>query len=345
MATEQLALIDQIGEMCTENDVVYRPPAYAQDIMTKEVRTLTLDHTVSACIRLMKALDVRHIPLVDAPLDGDKKPYFVGIISDRDVLRMTPTFLDKPGEQETDRQALRQLLAQLVQRKTKTVSPETPISEVITTMLDNHFDMVPVIIDKEVVGIITSMDIVRVFLKITRTLHQLCPDMDDSLLPSGANPLHKWISQTVRDIMTEQVITLSPQDELFRAIDIMQENEFRHIPIIDEQGKLQGIISDRDVLRHLHYAGRRPLQPPKKFRDHLFKADPDFVNLWIPLETIMTAKVTHVPPEAATYTVAEKLRKSKVSCLPVADDQNNLMGIVTTTNLMSTLLTIYGRLG
>ena len=341
MAAKQLALIDQIDDMCTGNEVVYQPPGYARDIMTKEVRTLTLDHTVSACIRLMKALDVRHIPLVDAPFDGDKKPYFVGIVSDRDVLRMTPTFLDKPGEQETDRRALRQLLAQLVQRKTKTVSPETPISEVITTMLDNHFDMVPVIVDKEVVGIITSMDIVRVFLKITKTLHQLCPDMDDSLLPSGANPLHKWISQTVRDIMTEHVITLAPQDELFRAIDIMQENEFRHVPIIDEQGKLQGIISDRDVLHNLHYAGQRPLQPQKKFRDHLFRSDPDFVNLMMSLETIMTTKVNHIPPETDTYTAAKKLRKSKASCLPVVDDQNNLMGIVTSADIMSTLLTIY----
>ena len=341
MVTKQLSLISQIDDICAGNGVDYRPPRYARDIMTKEVRTLTLDHTVSACIRLMKALGVRHIPLMDAPLEGDKKPYFVGIVSDRDVLRMNLTFVDQPGGQRTDRRALRQLLAQIVERKTRTVSPRTTISEVITIMLKNHFDMVPVIVDEEIVGIVTSMDIIRVFLKITKTLHQLCPDIDDSLPPSGANPLNKWISRTVRDVMTEHVITLSPQDELFRAIDIMQENEFRHIPITDEQGGLKGIISDRDVLRHLHYAGRRPLWPQKKFRDHLFRADPDFVNLWMPLETVMTTKVNHVPPETDTYTAAKKLRKSKISCLPVVDGQNDLMGIVTVTDLMSTLLTLY----
>ncbi len=341
MATKQLTLINQIKDMCTGNDVVYRPPGYAQDIMTKEVRTLTLDHTVSACIRLMKTLGFHHIPLLDTPFEGDKKPHFVGVVSDRDVLRMTSLSIDKPGGQETDRRALRQLLAQLVERNVKTVSPETPMPEIITTMLDNHIDMVPVIVAEEIVGIITTTDVIRVFLKLGKTLHQLCPDMDDSPLPAGANPLHKWISQTVRDIMTEQVISLTPQDELFRAIDTMQEGEFRHIPITDEQGKLLGIISDRDILRHLHYAGRRPLQRQKKFHDHLFRYDPGFINLMMSLETIMTGKVTHVPPETSAYTAAEKLLKSKVDCLPVVDDQNNLMGIVTTVDLMSTLLTIY----
>ena len=341
MATKQLALINQIDGICAENNVDYRPPAYARDIMTKEVRTLTLDHTVSACIRLMKALDVRHIPLLDTPFDGDKKPYFVGIVSDRDVLRMNPLFIEKPGGHETDRRALRQLLAQVVERKTKTVSPGTPISEVITIMLENHFDMVPVIVGKEVVGIITSTDLIKVFLKITKTLQRLYSNMDDSLPLIGANPLYEWASRTVRDIMTKRIISLTPQDEFFLAIDIMQEKEIRHMPIIDEQGRMQGIISDRDILRNLHYAGRRPLKPQKKFRDHLFRSAPDFINLMMPLETIMTTKVNYVPPETSAYTAAKKLRKSKISCLPVVDSQNNLMGIVTTTDLMKALLIVY----
>ena len=85
MATRQLALINQIKKMCTGNDVVYQPPKYAQDIMTEEVRTLTLDDTVGACIRLMKTLGFRHIPLMDIPYEGDKTPYFVGVVSQRDV--------------------------------------------------------------------------------------------------------------------------------------------------------------------------------------------------------------------------------------------------------------------
>ena len=341
MATKQLTLINQIKDMCTGNDVVYQPPKYARDIMTEEVRTLTLDDTVGACIRLMKTLGFHHIPLMDIPYEGDKTPYFVGVVSQRDVLRMAPLFLEKTGGKEVDKRAMRQLLAQVVERETKTVLPKTPIAEVITTMLDNHIDMVPVVVAKEVVGIITTTDIIRVFHKLTKALHKLCPEVNDSRLPAAANPLRKWISQTVRDIMSEQVISLMPEDDLFRVVDIMQDSKFRHIPVTDEDGKLQGIISDRDILRYLHYAGRRPLQRQKKFRDHLFRADPGFVNLMMPLEMVMTSKVTHILPEASAHSAAKKLLKSKVGCLPVVDDQNNLTGIVTTADLMSTLLTIY----
>ena len=55
MVTEQLALVDLIDDMCAGNDVVLKPIRFARDIMTKEVRTLTLDHSVNACIKLMKA--------------------------------------------------------------------------------------------------------------------------------------------------------------------------------------------------------------------------------------------------------------------------------------------------
>ena len=143
--------------------------------------------------------------------------------------------------------------------------------------------------------------------------------------------------------MTIQVSCLTPEDELAEAIDLMKENKFRHIPIIDELGKLQGIVSDRDVLRHLHYAGKRPMGQQENFREHLFRVEPDFVNLKLPLERVMTHKIIHIPPGSSTYSAADTLYKSRISCLPVIDEYNNLLGIVTLTDLMSALLAIYGE--
>jgi len=350
MATEQLALLDLIDDMSAQKNVVLKPIRFARDIMTKKVRTLTLDHSVNACIKLMKALRIRHLPLMDISYDEKTKPYFVGIVSQRDILRLIAPSVKKPGEEEViDKRALRQLLAQVVARKPITVAPDTPIPEVIMTMLDNHIDMVPVLTDTEVVGIITAMDIIKIFFRFDKILRKLYPKLnkatqpDDlaATVPDDAKPLCLWMSKPVRQIMTRQVFSLSPQHDLAEAINLMQENKFRHIPIIDENGKLQGIISDRDILRHLHYAGKRPMGRQKKFRDHLFKVDPKFVNLKMPLERIMTQKLTHISPDSSTYSAAETLRKSKVSCLPVADDQNNLLGIVTMTDLMSALLDAY----
>ena len=86
METEHLVLLDLIDNMCIENDVTLQPLRVAEDIMNKDVKTLTLDHTVSACIKLMKALNIRHIPIIDAPGEENEKPYYVGVVSQRDVV-------------------------------------------------------------------------------------------------------------------------------------------------------------------------------------------------------------------------------------------------------------------
>jgi len=352
MAPKQLVLLDLIDNMCARNDVVLKPVRFARDIMTQKVRILTLDHTVNACIKLMKALKIRHLPLTDISYDGrQEKPYFVGVISERDVLRQISSLVKEPGEKKIDQRSLRQLLAQVVMRNATTVSPDTPIPEILMIMIDNHYDMVPVLAEREVVGIITTMDILKIFSRLDKALRKLYPKLEKasgpgdpvSAGPSDAKALFLWISQTVREIMTIEVNCLTPQDNLSAAMNLMQENKIRHIPILDEPGKLQGIVSDRDILRHLHYTGKRPTGQQSKFRDHLFRVNPDFVNLRLPLEQIMTHKVTHISPDKSTYSIVEILRKLKVSCLPVVDEQNNLLGIVTMTDLMYALLGVYGE--
>ena len=266
MESTQLTLIDVIEDMCTEKDVHLRPMHVAQDIMNVDVKTLTLDHTVNQCIKFMESRRVRHVPVVDLPYEGEKKPYFIGIISQRDILRINAPDGKEAGKQKTDQRALRQLLVQIVARKPKSVSPQTSVPDVITTMLSNHIDMVPVLNDGDLAGIITTTDFLRLFFKLDKVINQLCPALKKGSLPSEndlnstamAETLFSWISQSVRKIMVEEFICLEPQENIARAIEVMQDEEIRHILIKDEQGKFLGLISDRDILRSLPYAGRRP---------------------------------------------------------------------------------------
>jgi acetoin utilization protein AcuB len=156
-----------------------------------------------------------------------------------------------------------------------------------------------------------------------------------------ARILFSWIFRGVQEIMTEQVICLEPQDNLARAIEVMQTEEFRHIPIIDEQGKFVGLVSDRDILRNLPFAGRRPLSRPKIFREHLFAADSWTKSLQLLLENIMVRKVLHVLPGCSVCEAVDILYTKKINCLPVVDEQEKLLGIVTVTDLMRALLAAY----
>ena len=349
MENEQFKLIDVIDEMCSEKDVCLKPMRVAQDIMNAEVKTLTLDHTVKHCLKYMEAHRIRHVAVVDLPYEGEKKPYFIGIVSQRDLLRLSAPDTEETGKQKIDERALRQLMVNIVARKPRSVSLQTPIQDVIAVMTCNHIDMVPVLDNGNLVGIITTTDLMKLFSRLDKVIHRLFPKFKKGAPPvdtasessAKAGILFSWVFRGVQEIMTEQVISLEPQDNLARAIEVMQTEKFRHVPIIDEQGKFVGLVSDRDILRNLPYAGKRPPLPPKRFREHLFATDSCTKNLLLPLESVMAQKVLHISPGCSVCKAADTLYRKKISCLPVVDKREKLRGIVTVTDLMRALLWAY----
>ncbi len=353
MECKQLTLIDVIEDMCIEKDVYLKPMRSAQDIMNVDVKTLTLDHTVNQCIKFMESRRVRHVPVVDLPYEGEKKPCFIGVVSQRDVLRINAPDDRQTQRQKTDDRALRQLLVQIVARKPKSVSLQTPVQDVITTMILNHIDMVPVLNEGDLAGIITTADFLKLFFKLNQVVNQLCNALRKGPLPSEkdlnrsamAGVLFSWIFRAVQEIMTEHFICMDPQDKIARAIEIIQEEEIRHILIKDEHGKFLGLLSDRDILRSLPYAGRRPPSPQKRFREHLFAIKSNTKCLELPIDSIMKRKPLHITPNCTIYEAADILYKKKISCLPVIDKQNNLKGVMTVTDLMRVLLEIYEPAG
>jgi len=171
MISEQFALVDAIEQMCAGKKVGFRPVRVAADVMATDVKTLTMDHTVKAFLDFMVTYKVRHVPIVDFHDEDKRNPYFVGVVSQRDVLRLTLPYAGQIGGQAIDQKALRQLLAQIVARKPKSASPQTPIPEVITTMIDNRIGMIPVLDDSNLVGIITTTNIVKLYTKLDAAIH------------------------------------------------------------------------------------------------------------------------------------------------------------------------------
>ena len=141
--------------------------------------------------------------------------------------------------------------------------------------------------------------------------------------------------------MTREMVCLEPTHTLADAIDAMKKGEFRHAPVLDENAKLAGIISDRDILRQLPFAGRRPPSQSTKFRDHLFKVDDSIPQLQLGVTEFMTSEVTTVSANCRICEAAKTLRSMKISCLPVVDRLQNILGIITVADLMRTLLPAY----
>jgi len=340
--------IDLIDDLCNGKDVFFRFVRTAQDIMAQEAETLTLDDTVEAALLFMKERKVRHVPVMDLPVGDEEGEYFVGVISERDLFRQISPYVGKSGELDSDRSALRRKLTDIVTRKPTGVSPETPLAEVMATMIDNHADIAPVLAKGELVGMITSGDIVKLYVRLDM-LRRFCAqagegtrlvDLFSGRASEGPTPAASLI-RSVRDIMTKDVACLGVNDDMAKAMETMQEGKFRHLPIVDTDGKLAGMISDRDVLLNLTFpsAERRP--DGSRFRGRLFSVDDHDPSLRLAVRRIMKTEVECVSADCDVYGAAKKLHETGVSCLPVVDEQGGIEGIMTVTDLMRGLLVSY----
>jgi CBS domain-containing protein len=108
-----------------------------------------------------------------------------------------------------------------------TIAPDVPVQEAMSVLVRNRIGAL-VVHDGKLRGIITERDLLR----------------------WGGEDIHRLITSRVRDLMTVEVITASPDAEIEEVMDTMVERRIRHLPIM-ENGALCGIISIGDVVNTL----------------------------------------------------------------------------------------------
>jgi signal-transduction protein with cAMP-binding, CBS, and nucleotidyltransferase domain len=108
------------------------------------------------------------------------------------------------------------------------VSPETPLRKVADVMADNGIGAVIVGTANNALGIISERDIV-------------------AALASGADPDQARAAEA----MSAHVVSVRPTDTVYDAAVDMLDLGIRHVPVVDEQGQVLGMVSVRDLLRPL----------------------------------------------------------------------------------------------
>jgi CBS domain-containing protein len=122
--------------------------------------------------------------------------------------------------------------------------------------------------------------------------------------------------------MKQPVLALGRNDRLSMAEDLLQQERIRHIPVLDEDGKLCGIVTQRDLFRG---ALLRALGYGSRLADKLFES--------LPVKEAMTDEVISTSPETPVSDAARLLLEHKIGCLPVTDN-GKLVGIVTETDFI-----------
>lgn len=134
----------------------------------------------------------------------------------------------------------------------------------------------------------------------------------------------KYNSIKVVDVMTRDPMTLTPAETVGQADEMMTQNRFRQIPIVRKK-ELLGIVTDRDVRSFL--SGSLLAKPDERDR-----------ALNTPVQEIMTSDPITVSPDDDLQEILELLIEEKIGGIPVVDDAEGLVGIVTYVDLLRCFL-------
>jgi acetoin utilization protein AcuB len=129
----------------------------------------------------------------------------------------------------------------------------------------------------------------------------------------------------VKDSMTREIVTLSPDETAGTALALCRERRIRHLPVLKE-GRLVGIVSDRDLRSSTPALGDQGRAAALQE---------------ILVEDVMARDVLTTLPDDPIEHAANVMREERVGCLPVVES-GELVGIVTSSDVMAALVYLIG---
>ncbi|WP_413558937.1 HPP family protein [Bdellovibrio sp. HCB209] len=120
------------------------------------------------------------------------------------------------------------------------------------------------------------------------------------------------MTSIARDVMTNTVIMIAAGESLAAAQNMMREKNIRHLPVVDDKNKIVGILSDRDF-------------------SHL--PNPEQVKV----DALMSWPVSWMSQETPLATAVKTMVDKKISSILITDEKSELVGIVTSEDLLKLL--------
>jgi CBS domain-containing protein len=114
---------------------------------------------------------------------------------------------------------------EVMTKRPRGVSLDTPLSQVAEVMETDDIGAVPVLEGEELIGMVTDRDIVI------------------RAIAKGKNPG----GMPVREIFSREVVAVGPDDDLSDALQLMANHQVRRLPVVDQDNHLVGIVSQADV--------------------------------------------------------------------------------------------------
>ncbi len=119
---------------------------------------------------------------------------------------------------------------------------------------------------------------------------------------------------SVEGIMTQNPYTLKEADSINDAVLLINEKKIRHIPIVNDKGELQGLVTQRDLIAH-------------------------FNDLDMSLSSVMKRNIYTINPYMNLRSAALLMQKYKIGCLPVLSGRI-VIGIITDSDYVAVAINL-----
>jgi CBS domain-containing protein len=303
-----------------------------RDVMTQDPQRVTRNTPVGDAARILLTSIFTGLPVVD----DNHRP--VGMVTQGDLIRKggLPLRLDLLAESDQIRRE--SVLDQLSGKKVKEImtapvvmiTADRPLTEAVDRMLARGLKRLPVVdADQQLTGILSRLDIFKIVMR----------EAPDWRTFSARNVEVKNLKH-VGDILRQDVHAVLPETPIDEVIRIIDDNDLQRVVVVDETGKLLGLISDRDLLRYF-----KPKQEgiwhllSRPF--HFFKQDEDRADLSQTLagttaSEVMTTDLVMVRKEMLIEEAMALMIDKTLKRLPVVDDDGRFLGMITRDALLRT---------
>ena len=117
----------------------------------------------------------------------------------------------------------------LMTKNPSTIEPDRTVADAAKLMRDEDAGIIPIVDGQKLVGTTTDRDIAI------------------RIVAEGKDPQ----STKVSDVMTSRLVTVDPDQDLDEALRLMAKHQVRRLPVVEEDGKLVGIVAQADIAKHV----------------------------------------------------------------------------------------------
>ena len=147
----------------------------------------------------------------------------------------------------------------VMKTEVRTVSPDISLTDLEKLFIDNRVTGFPVVESERLVGVVSRSDIVRKIVTEQSYAEYVSdyyrdvgsfdePRPADTLPELGSQIGSRLASATVRDVMSQEPVTVSADDPVSRVAEQLVERRIHRVPVVASDGRLEGIITSLDLV-------------------------------------------------------------------------------------------------